>query len=50
MMETSLAEPEELPGMLESAETVRHMVGTIERVTLKDSGRFLRYDGATEPW
>ncbi|MEJ1965472.1 MAG: SDR family NAD(P)-dependent oxidoreductase [Gammaproteobacteria bacterium] len=42
--------PKNFPGMLESAETVRFMIGTIEQVTLKDTGRFLRYDGATEPW
>ncbi|MGB6452070.1 MAG: SDR family NAD(P)-dependent oxidoreductase [Steroidobacteraceae bacterium] len=38
------------PGMLTTAFTVRHMIETIARVTIHDSGRFLRYDGATEPW
>lgn len=38
------------PVMLEAAETVKYMIHTIEQVTLKDSGRFLRYNGSTEPW
>ncbi len=38
------------PGMLETSFTVSHMIETIGRVTIADSGRFLRYDGATEPW
>lgn len=42
--------PKNYPGMLASAETVRQMVATIEKVTIKDSGRFLRFNGATEPW
>jgi NAD(P)-dependent dehydrogenase (short-subunit alcohol dehydrogenase family) len=37
-------------GMLETSFTVRHMIETIDKVTIADSGRFLRYDGATEPW
>jgi len=37
-------------GMLETSFTVGHMIDTIERVTLEDSGRFLRYDGETEAW
>ncbi|MEJ0038169.1 MAG: SDR family oxidoreductase [Gammaproteobacteria bacterium] len=42
--------PKHFPGMLESKDTVAQMVKTIERVTLADTGRFLRYDGASEPW
>ena len=42
--------PRNFPGMLESKDTVAQMVKTIERVTLADTGRFLRYDGAPEPW
>jgi NAD(P)-dependent dehydrogenase (short-subunit alcohol dehydrogenase family) len=42
--------PRNYPGMLESAETVRQMIATIDKVTLDDTGRFLRYNGATEPW
>ncbi len=38
------------PGMLTTSFTVRHMIETIGKVTILDSGRFLRYDGATEPW
>jgi NAD(P)-dependent dehydrogenase (short-subunit alcohol dehydrogenase family) len=37
-------------GMLKTSFTVDSMIKTIEKVTLADSGRFLRYDGATEPW
>jgi NAD(P)-dependent dehydrogenase (short-subunit alcohol dehydrogenase family) len=38
------------PGMLETSFTVRHMIETIDKVTIRDTGRFLRYDGVTEPW
>ncbi|MGH8228651.1 MAG: SDR family oxidoreductase [Steroidobacteraceae bacterium] len=38
------------PGMLTTSFTVSHMIATIAKATLADSGRFLRYDGATEPW
>ncbi len=38
------------PEMLTTAFTVGHMIETIDRVTIRDTGRFLRYDGATEPW
>jgi NAD(P)-dependent dehydrogenase (short-subunit alcohol dehydrogenase family) len=41
--------PKNFPGMLESAETVRQMIVTIDKVTLKDTGRFLPYDGSAEP-
>lgn len=37
-------------GMLETSFTVGNMVKTIDKVTIADTGRFLRYDGATEPW
>ncbi len=37
-------------GMLTTAFTVSHMIATIDKATLADTGRFLRYDGATEPW
>jgi NAD(P)-dependent dehydrogenase (short-subunit alcohol dehydrogenase family) len=37
-------------GMLTMHFTVSNMIATIGRVTLPDTGRFLRYDGATEPW
>ena len=38
------------PGMLKTSFTVENMIGTIDKVTINDTGRFLRYDGATEPW
>ncbi len=38
------------PGMLTTSFTVRNMIETIDKVTIRDTGRFLRYDGATEPW
>jgi NAD(P)-dependent dehydrogenase (short-subunit alcohol dehydrogenase family) len=37
-------------GMLETSFTVRDMIETIDKVTIRDTGRFLRYDGMTEPW
>lgn len=36
--------------MLTMPFTVGHMIATIDKVTLADTGKFLRYDGATEPW
>jgi NAD(P)-dependent dehydrogenase (short-subunit alcohol dehydrogenase family) len=38
------------PIMLTMPFTVSHMIETIDKATLADTGRFLRYDGATEPW
>jgi NAD(P)-dependent dehydrogenase (short-subunit alcohol dehydrogenase family) len=38
------------PVMLETSFTVRNMIDTIDKVTIKDTGRFMRYDGVTEPW
>jgi len=29
---------------------VENMIATIGKVTIADTGRFLRYAGATEPW
>jgi NAD(P)-dependent dehydrogenase (short-subunit alcohol dehydrogenase family) len=37
-------------GMLTTPFTVGHMIDTIDKVTIKDTGHFLRYDGVTEPW
>jgi NAD(P)-dependent dehydrogenase (short-subunit alcohol dehydrogenase family) len=37
-------------GMLETSFTVGHMIKTIDAVTIKDTGRFLRYDGVPEAW
>lgn len=37
-------------GMLKTSFTVGNMVKTIAKVKIADTGKFLRYDGATEPW
>ncbi len=37
-------------GMLRTDFTVGNMIRTIDKATLVDTGRFLRYDGASEPW
>jgi NAD(P)-dependent dehydrogenase (short-subunit alcohol dehydrogenase family) len=37
-------------GLLKTPFTVHNMIQTIAKVTLDDSGRFLQYDGAAEPW
>ena len=37
-------------GMLKTSFTVENMINTIGKVTPADTGRFLRYDGVTEPW
>jgi hypothetical protein len=36
--------------MLTTSFTVGNMIKTIDKATLADTGRFLRYDGVTEPW
>jgi hypothetical protein len=36
--------------MLETSFTVENMIKTIDKSTLQDTGKFLRYDGVTEPW
>jgi NAD(P)-dependent dehydrogenase (short-subunit alcohol dehydrogenase family) len=37
-------------GMLKTSFTVENMIRTTEKATLADTGKFLRYDGETEPW
>ena len=37
-------------GILKTPFTVHNMIQTIDKVTLDDSGKFLQYDGAAEPW
>lgn len=37
-------------GMLQMSFTVENMMKTIDNVTIKDTGRFLRYDGVAEAW
>jgi NAD(P)-dependent dehydrogenase (short-subunit alcohol dehydrogenase family) len=36
--------------MLETSFTVGNMIRTIDKSTIQDTGKFLRYDGVTEPW
>lgn len=36
--------------MLKTSFTVGHMIETIDKATIMDTGKFLRYDGETEPW
>jgi NAD(P)-dependent dehydrogenase (short-subunit alcohol dehydrogenase family) len=38
------------PGMLETPDSVRYMIGTIDHLTKRDSGKFLLYDGSALPW
>ena len=40
----------EFPGMLATDFSVGHMIETIGKLTLADSGRFVNYDGTTAPW
>jgi short-subunit dehydrogenase len=37
-------------GMLQTSFTVESMIKTIDKVTIKETGRFLRYDGVAEAW
>ena len=37
-------------GMLKTSFTVENMIRTIDKSTIKDTGKFLRYDGVAEPW
>jgi len=38
------------PIMLKTSFTVENMMKTIDKVTIKETGSFLRYDGQVEPW
>ncbi len=40
----------EYDGMLKTSFTVENMIRTIDKVTIRDTGKFLRYDGVVEPW
>jgi NAD(P)-dependent dehydrogenase (short-subunit alcohol dehydrogenase family) len=40
----------EFPGMIEMEPSVRGMIDVIEKATLADTGRFIKYDGTTAPW
>ena len=37
-------------GMLKTSFTVENMIRTIGKVTIADTGKFLRYDGVAEAW
>jgi NAD(P)-dependent dehydrogenase (short-subunit alcohol dehydrogenase family) len=37
-------------GMLKTSFTVENMIHTIDKVTIADTGKFLRYDGVPEAW
>lgn len=39
-----------LEGMVETPFAVQNMIATIDKVTIADAGRFLRYDGVELPW
>jgi NAD(P)-dependent dehydrogenase (short-subunit alcohol dehydrogenase family) len=41
---------DQFKGMLETSFTVGNMIKTIDTVTIKDTGKFLRYDGVAEAW
>jgi len=36
--------------MLKTSFTVGHMIETIDKATINDTGKFLRYDGEVEAW
>jgi NAD(P)-dependent dehydrogenase (short-subunit alcohol dehydrogenase family) len=38
------------PGMIETPDSVRAMIRTIDSLTLKESAKFLNYDGKPLPW
>jgi hypothetical protein len=38
------------PGMLETPDSVRQMIATIDKLDISDSGKFLLYDGSGLPW
>ena len=39
-----------LPGMLETEDSVAQMITTIGNLTMRDSGKFILYDGSVLPW
>ena len=36
--------------MIGTSFTVGHMIDTIAKLTIDDTGKFLRYDGSAEKW
>jgi NAD(P)-dependent dehydrogenase (short-subunit alcohol dehydrogenase family) len=39
-----------VPGMIETPDSARAMIKTIDSLTLKDSAKFINYDGTVLPW
>jgi NAD(P)-dependent dehydrogenase (short-subunit alcohol dehydrogenase family) len=39
-----------VPGAIDTPDSVRYMIATIDKLTLKDAGRFMNYDGTDAPW
>ena len=39
-----------VPGMIETPESARAMIKTIDSLTLADTAKFTNYDGKTLPW
>jgi NAD(P)-dependent dehydrogenase (short-subunit alcohol dehydrogenase family) len=38
------------PGVIQTEDSVRQMLAVIDKLTLKDNGRFISYEGDTMPW
>ena len=52
MVNTAGDIPEErrFPGLIEPPESIAGMIDVIERITIEDSGGFIRYSGEPQPW
>jgi NAD(P)-dependent dehydrogenase (short-subunit alcohol dehydrogenase family) len=40
----------DFPGMLDTPFSVENMIGTLDKISFEDTGRFIQYDGSTAPW
>jgi NAD(P)-dependent dehydrogenase (short-subunit alcohol dehydrogenase family) len=38
------------PGLIEPPESIEGMIGVIDRLTMEDTGSFIRYSGEPQPW
>jgi len=38
------------PGLIEPPESIQGMIGVIDRLTMEDTGSFIRYSGEPQPW
>jgi NAD(P)-dependent dehydrogenase (short-subunit alcohol dehydrogenase family) len=38
------------PGLIEPPESIEGMIGVIDRLTIEDTGSFIRYSGEPQPW